>query len=301
MYNNIVSKKKIIIISVSVSVLALMILSVCLFLVFYFKPKPAGNVEAIISAHNIVVKAETADEDRTYKFKFSSDDGELIVDSNSHIKDVTHLFWQGKLKLGKEYSLSVAYVEKTGILAGKYGEPVKFTATLKLDNPQLVLEGNMLSWQPVQGADGYLLYYNDGKDLIEIQANSPFDISQIKGGERQIYVIATSSNEYLTDSDKSQTVSATVYHPISKIAFAYIAWNRKVTIRMNEKVDAFVVKVGEKEYSILTENMEVVFNDNGYTYNFDATFIFTGEEMTISPMTDEYNSYAYEPTIVESR
>ena len=72
-----------------------------------------------------------------------------------------------ELKSGTTYKLAVKpYAKKNG--KTYYGKPVYLTVTTKLTRPiltaKITAKGNTLSWNKVNGADGYVIYYSTEKD-----------------------------------------------------------------------------------------------------------------------------------------
>ena len=72
-----------------------------------------------------------------------------------------------ELKSGTTYKFAVKpYTKKNG--KTYYGKPVYLTVTTKLTRPiltaKITAKGNTLSWNKVNGADGYVIYYSTEKD-----------------------------------------------------------------------------------------------------------------------------------------
>ena len=72
-----------------------------------------------------------------------------------------------ELKSGTTYKFAVKpYAKKNG--KTYYGKPVYLTVTTKLTRPiltaKITAKGNTLSWNKVNGADGYVIYYSTEKD-----------------------------------------------------------------------------------------------------------------------------------------
>ena len=300
LYNTIVSKTKKIIISCSVIGGAILILVACLLLVFLLKPKQGAELEAKTVGNHIYICTQP-EQERTFKFKFVGDGVEKVFDSVSSQFDITELLWSGELSFGTEYQISYCLVEPTGILAGEFSEEISFVPTIRLDAPTITLDeqGSTISWQEVRGAEYYVLYYNDGGNTISCKVEgTSFDVSQIKGGERQIYVTSSSDQTYFYESEMSNVISCTVEHQIAEFESAYIDEQLNLHIIAAEIPPAITMFVGKTEYTVEMQQCQVVALPQGYEIEFSVKLVYGGGEITVCPKGDDFNIFSGEPTTV---
>lgn len=298
------TKRKKIIISVSVLVSAAIILTACLLLVFLLKPKPAENVFVEAGDYQIFVKTVPSEENHSYRFKFSSSEGEIVIDSESHILDITEHLWNGKLKVGTSYRVSVCLVEPSGILAGNYSKETALTPSLKLKSPVLNFdeEESRISWQAVRGAEFYSIYYSTENGLVkETTTNLSFALTRIRGGERNIFVTAGSSNSFLIESDKSNTVKATVIHILPEFTSAYIDQDFVVHIVSPEQVAGVVLCDTSLNIDYKIEKFDVSRQGENYVLSFSAAGVYMqGKAFTVRPLSDAWNIFNGKAITLES-
>ena len=303
LYNTSVSKKKKIIITVSVLVCAAIIMLTSLLLVFLLKPDSAKGVIIEARDYQVFVKTDIVEENRTYRFKFTSNGESKEINSDSHVLEITDLLWNGELQLGKEYRVSVCLVEPSGILAGDYSNESVFTPSLKLKSPVISYNEQecKISWEAVQGADFYNVCYIDGTELVKEQTTElSFGLTKLKGGERNVFVTASSVSSYLKESDNSNFVNVTITHTLQAFSRATIDHEHFVSIISPEKVDGIVVVTGSDNKRLVITEFETIKTVNGYELFFSAdSFYKSGEAIYVMPKADQFNIFLGQPTLVE--
>ncbi|MDE6867994.1 MAG: hypothetical protein K2J83_02485 [Clostridia bacterium] len=79
----------------------------------------------------------------------------------------------------------------------------------KLDAPVVSISGNVITWSAVEQAEAYDVY--EGSTVVsEAQESCSYTIAQTNPGTYEYTVVATTSDENYTDSDKSNVVEYTV-------------------------------------------------------------------------------------------
>ena len=293
LYNRIVSKKKKIIIGVSVGVSLAVIIAVIVLCLVLLRPSEGKNVSVILSGEQIFVQADEADEDYTYRFRFVSNGEERLYDSASRTLDITEEFWQGNLRLGENYTISVCYVDSAGVLAGDFGQEIVSSFNLKLASPDVSLADGILTWD-------HTIYFSLGDELESMTTQELFfNLSALPGGERSVVVTSCSNDEHYIESQPSTQFTASVLHQIPAFDRAFLNPTTGVlTIESSEKVsairvmdnlgDSFLIKQLAYEYSngswLITANMQAIYQ-SGTTY-------------TVQPEADEFNIYTFSPTRV---
>lgn len=294
------SKKKKIIIGVSVGVSLAVIIAVIVLCLVLLRPSEGKNVSVILSGEQIFVQADEADEDYTYRFRFVSNGEERLYDSSSRTLDITEEFWQGNLRLGENYTISVCYVDSAGVLAGDYGEEIISSFALKLASPNVSLADGILTWDQVRGADYYTIYFSVGDELQSMTTQElSFELSALPGGERSVVVTSCSNNANHIESQPSTQFTATVIHEIPAFNSAFLNPTTCVlTIGSSEKVSAIRV-MDNLGGSFLIEQLDYEYSNGSWLITANMQAIYqSGTTYTVQPEADEFNIYSSSPTRV---
>lgn len=301
LYNNIVSKTKKIIITSCVIGGAILILVACLLLVFLLKPNQGEALKVETVGNHIIVSAQP-EEERTYRFRFANGDEVKTFDSTSSQFDITELLWNGELSFGASYQVSYCLIEPTGILAGEFSEEITYVPVMRLDAPVVSLDEQTfsLSWQAVRGADHYIIYYYDGENLIATQVEETnFDLTQIKGGERQVFVTSASNQAFFYESELSNVISATITHTLVEFDSAYIDENYVLHIVTTEQPQGIDISVNGQQYYVGEGDFDISATQTGYEITFSAALFYQpGADIQVSPHPDLYNIFIGESTVV---
>lgn len=294
--------KKLIITLISVAVGIVLALTACLLAVFLSVPSAGGEVEIKSFDHQIFVKTNVKEDERTYRFKFKNEFGSVEIDSDSNLLDITQKLLEDDLRLGSTYDVSVCLVEPSGILAGEYGKTATFTPSLMLKAPLVSLnedDGKTLSWQPVEYADYYNVCYYNGSVLEKVAVvETEFDTTAIMGGNRQIFVTSNSNRIGLNESEKSNVINVSVVHELKSFLSGTVdGQTKQVSIISNENVNGIVL-IDEKnssEYRII--DFIKTKTDTGYIFSFNIGLIFTEDDQTflVKPIANSSNTFAGEP------
>lgn len=295
--------KKSITILVSVAVGIVLALTACLLAVFLSVPKNGGAVEILGYDHQICVKTDVREKERTYRFKFECESGTTEIDSVSNVLDITQKLYDDELHLGTVYNVSVCLVEPSGILAGEYGKVATFTPTLRLTAPEITLseeDGKTLSWQPVARADYYTVCYYVGSEFEKVVVSgTEFDVTSLLGGERQIFVTSHSDKKGLTESEKSNVVATTVFHSMQNFIRGSVnAQTKQVSIVAAENVGGIVLTDVKNSCDYRIVNFTSAKTAEGYVLSFNIGLIFVEEDQTFlaKPLDDLYNTFTGEAT-----
>lgn len=290
--------KKLIIILVSVAVGIVLALIACLLAVFLSIPKNGGEIQVLSYDHQVFVKTDVQEKERTYRFKFKCESDIVEIDSNSNVLDITQKLYDDELHLGTVYEVSVCLVEPAGILAGEYGKVKTFTPTLSLRAPEISLnaeDGKTLSWQAVEHADYYTVcYYNASMLEKVIVSDTEFDITSLLGGDRQIFVTSQSNKKGLNESEKSNVVEATIVHSMESFLSGTInKQTKQVTIIASENVRGIVLRDVKNANDYRIVNFKSAKSSAGYTITFNIGLIYTEDDQTFEakPLEDLYNRF----------
>lgn len=293
--------RKLLMILIPVIVGVVLVLTACLLAVFLSKPGQAGEVEIKSYDRQVFVKTKVEEDQRTYRFKFTANGKSVVISSESNMLEITQALLDDKLHLGTTYDVQVCYVDPSGILAGDYGKATSFTPTLRLANPVITLseeDGKTISWQSVEYADFYNVCYYDGSMLEKIKTTqTSFDLSAIKGGQRQVFVTSASNRTGLRESEKSNIVSLNVTHQMKAFTSGTVdKVTKRVSIISPESVDGIVLTdlLNNLEYNIV--DFTTAKSADRYVITFSINLIYTTDEQTFSvkPLADEYNLFSGE-------
>ena len=274
-------------------------LTACLLAVFLSKPGQAGEVEIQSYDRQVFVKTKVEEDQRTYRFKFTANGESVVIGSESNVLEITQALLDDKLHLGTTYDVQVCYVDPSGILAGDYGKATSFTPVLRLANPVITLseeDGKTISWESVECADFYNVCYYDGSVLEKIKTTqTSFDLSGIKGGQRQVFVISVSNRTGLRESEKSNVVSLNVTHQMKAFTSGTVdKVTKRVSIISPESVDGIVLTdlLNNLEYNII--DFTTAKSADRYVITFSINLIYTNDDQTFSvkPLADEYNLFS---------
>lgn len=295
--------KKSIIILILVTVGIVLALTACLLAVFLSIPKNGEEIQILSYDHQVFVKTDVKEKERTYRFKFECESDMVEIDSDSNVLDITQKLYDDELHLGTTYDVSVCLVEPAGILAGEYGKVKTFTPTLSLRAPEISLnaeDGKTLSWQAVEHADYYTVCYYNVSTLEKVTVSgTEFDITSLLGGERQIFVTSHSNRKGLNESEKSNAVEATIVHGLQNFVRATVdRQTKQVNIVSAENVGGIVLTDVKNGCDYRIVNFTSVKTTEGYAISFNIGLIFVEEDQTflVRPLDDVYNIFTGEAT-----
>lgn len=284
------------------TVVGLLILcgAIIAFVLNYNQSAP-DKVSIVDDGKAVYVQAEMNDNYRLYSFKFvNSQDGEILIESENNTLTIEDLLENG-IEIGKTYEVSVCYLAQNEGNNSQYSQPITWTVYTFLDAPIISYdaEEEFLSWQAVENAQYYLVYYNGLTDPIQTE-NTYLDLQTIVGGEREFYVQAISGEEVESDkksykdSPFSNKLNISVVHKF--LDFTSVSFNeatKEITITGSEDLDSFYIYLNDTPYEcidfIKTES------DGIYTYLVDISILSSyneGDTIGASPRTiDEYNIF----------
>lgn len=293
--------KKLKLILVLVAVGIVLALTACLLTVFLLKPSGGGEVMVFSYDHQVFVKTDVKEDQRTYRFKFETNGQVVEINSDSNVLEITQNLLDDEIHLGVAYDVSVCLVEPSGILAGEYGKAKAFTPSLRLKAPQVSLsseDNKTLSWQAVNYADYYTVCYYDGSLLEKfVVSTTQFDVSLLMGGDREIFVTSHSNRTGIAESEKSNVIRIAVSHELKSFLSGIVnGQTKQVSIAAEENVNGIVL-IDEKhsqEYRIV--NFTKTKSATGYIFSFNIGLVYTEDDQTflVKPLEDLYNTFTGE-------
>ena len=106
------------------------------------------------------------------------------------------------LGAGSKFHIKVAFINENGA-RGDYSKEIEWTRMVSLDKPNARVDGNVVSWDAVDFAEGYYLkiIHNDVCDNFDV--GNALSYTLTGSGTYQIYVIATAGDGfYFSSSDQ---------------------------------------------------------------------------------------------------
>ena len=124
-----------------------------------------------------------------------------------------------------------------------------------------------------------------------------FDLSAIKGGQRQVFVTSASNRTGLRESEKSNIVSLNVRHQMKAFTSGTVdKVTKRVSIISPESVDGIVLTdlLNNLEYNIV--DFTTAKSADRYVITFSINLIYTNDDQTFSvkPLADEHNLFSGE-------
>ncbi len=277
------------ILSISIFVVVAVVGLAIAFLLNYNGFSPA-KPSIIYDGKNIFLTAPINDSYEGYRFKFEYKEDKIILDSSVNIISTASVIEKGA-KLGQTYDVSVCYLGKKAGNNSEFSQKIKWTCSIYLNAPNIVYdnETNFITWQDVENADYYQVFVNGIADPYKVEETS-FDLKEIDGGERTIYVVAYSEqNGYLT-SRASNIVEVEVIKILkgfSSISFDYT--DKVVTAISEERYESVELLIGSSRYEI--KQFSVVEEEDTFVYKISIDKIYNNEDLIgILPKDiDEYN------------
>ncbi len=292
-------KNKIIIIisALSLAVITAVVLVLCLIV---FKPDVGKKVTVLNSGEKVYVQADEAEDDCTYRFRFVNGSVEKIYDSSTRTLDITEQIWQGYIAVGQPYKISVCYVDNGGVLTGDYGEEISHTFSLQLGAPNVSLDGNILSWDAVRGAEFYTLRYTYGDQVISVTTDLlTFDLTTLHGGTRSVSVSSCSSNVNYRESASSKSFTVLISHALSEfISSSLNTQTYNLTITGKEYFESAVL-VDESGNEYILNNLDCKKSGSNYVVNVNIRAYYkTNVNYYVKPLADAYNSFDGQATLI---
>lgn len=294
-----ISRKKVLFIILSLVIAVIAIGGIVTAFILNYNVSAPNNLRIVDDGKNVYVAVDMNDNYLSYKFVFTSGENEIVIDSKKNILSIEELQEQG-IELGQTYTVTVQYIAENQGNNSQISDPLTWTAYTYLDAPVIVhnIEGGMLGWSEIEYADYYIVYIN-GYEPIET-TNAYYNLQDIDGGERSLYVVAMSNNESYRESLASNKLNIELFHTFMPFLSVSFDSNEKVlTIIGHEELEKINIHLDDMVYEC--ENFDVVQSDNIYTYTVDIS-LFYQDNLSIgaSPASiDEYNIYNGEVTYAE--
>lgn len=290
------SKRKILIITLAT------IISICfavgIILVCVLNLSVHNMKEVKISQENGVVafSSDNPSIGNGYIFKFKSEKEEVEIETNTDLLVLKDEDYE-KFTLGEKYQVSVCVKGEIESANSSFSKPVEWTASKYLKSPEISIESSVLSWEEIDDAESYIIYYNPQGKLETYECEvCAIDLGVLEGGDCDIFVKAVSSKSYYLPSVASNTLeNIHIIHSLRPVR-EMRRDGKELIVFTYENIDRLKVYLGENENSY-TEYTFVDFDIIGYGNLFKITcsidLIYNNEaKIGAAPSSsDAYNSY----------
>ena len=244
--------------------------------------------------NSVYISAELNENYYGYRFKFVSEDKELILDTQDNVLSSEYLFANG-VELGKTYNISICYLSKNSGNNSEYSKEVEWTCYDYLSAPivEYNSEEKTFTWEEVENADYYRVYYNGGIDGYIETTETSLNLNDLECGERNLTVYAYSNFDYYKSSPASQDVMITIIKYLKNFSDLTFDYNSKIiTAKSEEKYEKVTIILGSTPYEITLQNEPRMENDE-YIYEINIEEIYNDEFLIgIYPQDiDKYNKY----------
>lgn len=295
-------KKVIIIISILLAIVAVFGIAIVFFMNYNtFSPdKPI----ILDDGENIYVSTSLNDNYIGYRFKFNNENKEITIDSSDNILSIDTLL-ENNIVVGNSYKISVCYLANNEGNNSEYSEVTEWKCKIYLTMPQLYFNfaNNMLTWNEVENADYYRIYYSNVNELGYLQTEDCFyDMQDLPGKKMSISVVAFSNNQNYKTSLKSHSIEINLVHKLA--GFSQVSFDEESKILTATSTENYQkIEVYLEGVKFETNRFVVEFDEteNQYNYSIDLTTIYNGEEtIGIAPTNiDNYNVYVGEIAIAD--
>lgn len=235
-----------------------------------------------------------------YRFILSDIEEKHIIDCENNILTLDECLEQG-VELGKSYKVKFCYLGKSVGNNSQFSKEVTWNAVVQLKAPCIEYSqaNNLISWNNVDGADFYMVYYNNGNGLetrkIDKNPNgNQFSLSSVPVGDRSFYVVACSNIDYIKPSKASNIIERKVTREMQE--FEEINFDREskiLTLKSVEDLTQILVYIGETKYKCEFNKVET---GGAFIYTKDISFIYEEDaKIGVKPVDiDEFTFYSGE-------
>lgn len=244
---------------------------------------------------NFYIKTSYNDNYAGYRFKFKDAlNNEIIMDTDKNVLDVDSIVENG-IKIGQTYKISTCYLGKNPGNDSEFSEETEWKCQVYLSATVLIYDqsNNKLTWNEVDNADYYRVFYNDSNEDVYKQTEmTELSLEGFDFGQKSMYIKAYSNNQNYKTCDKVELLNFDLIHYFSEFENPVFDKNQKVlTVENTELLTEIIIKLDDKSYT--SNKFEVIKNGEIYTYKIDLTTIYNDETLiSIYPSDiDEYHIF----------
>ena len=291
------NKKKLSIILLIMS--AILVVAGIVFLVYLnIRPSKPSSVIVAEEKGRVIFRVEEEPNEQGFIFKFRQGNKKILVYSDLPILEFTSSIEEKGIELGKEYYISVCRKGEVEGGDSYYSKEIKWRAKKYLASPSLSINSEYLQWTQVDDADFYKLCYKYEDELMEITVEqNQYRLDLLKGGNHDIFVIASSNKDYYIESKSNVLSNIKVVHEIpSFVDVKFDKESKLLTLYSNEQLSSIKVYLGNNEifytnYTIV--NLSNNYIDGRYEITCSLNLIYSNQSKigVLPNITDEYNKF----------
>ncbi len=297
--------KKIILIFVAIVLAAVAIAGLAVTFIFNYNAFSPEKPIVVDDGENIMITMSLNDNYDGYRFIFKNGKEEFIIDSEKNYltsKEIVEKSKEGKdkgVEIGKNYKVSVCYLSTNVGNNSELSDEIDWLCAIYLSSPEVSVKEGSLTWQTVEYADSYRIYYGDKyKDVDKTQTS--LNLQELGGGEKTISVVAKSNAEGYKTSAASKQISLKIIYNLEP--FTSIDFDKDsciITAACTREYDKIIVAIGSIEYEV--KEFKVTKDGDIFTYQINIKAKYNGEsQIGIKPADiDEYNIYSGNILFVE--
>lgn len=283
--------KKVIYIVVGVFVAILFLVGILTAFLSNYNTYAPDKVEVLDDGSAIYLKVKQNENYKGYRFVLKSSSGdEKIINSTTNVISKSELLESGAVP-GEEYKVKVCYLSENDGNNSQFSPAVDFKFEYYLEQTEISLLQNGLTWSKVEGADYYIVYSTDQQKEFSADENS-VSFDEFSGGIHYFSVGAFSNKDYLKSS-LSKTMEKKIVKNIEQFSSVDLDQEYNLTVEGKDLFEKFYVFIDSERYQVLTESYS--FDEETKVYKMRVnikTIVSSGEKIGVSPMTiDEYNVY----------
>lgn len=259
-----------------------------------YNPYVPDVVEITQNDDQVQILAKANSSYRGYRFVFSKEGEEKIVESENNIITLDQCLENG-VELGQTYKVKFCYLALSKGNNSQYSKEISWRAEVGLKAPVVTLDEtqNALTWTAIENADFYTVYYNEN-DLKAINVTEcTFSLSQIPLGERSFYVVAKSNKDYIKSSKASNVIEKTFIRQMQGFSSVTLDKHTKIlTLKTSEEIKEIIVFVNYQSY-VCYKFSKNLLSDDETEYIIDISLIYVdGARVGAKPVSiDKYNVY----------
>lgn len=252
---------------------------------------------------NIFITTSSNENYRGYRFKFATSTKEITIDSNDNILSVEEIV-EAELVVGTRYAISACYLGETEGSSSPYSDEVRWTYMQYLAAPTIQhdITNQKITWQPVENATYYTVYYKDGGELkAQETSECYFDYSDLVGGEKEVFVTAGAINFYYKKSVNSNTLSFNHIYRMKEIeSISFNNTTKELTVVALEDIDYLTLYLGEEEGRVVKLLDPISVLSGRYTFSVNISAIYSnGQSIGVAPCpADALSTFVGEITTI---
>ncbi len=239
---------------------------------------------------NIYISCQANENYRGYRFKFSANGKDLLIDSKFNIISSSYAVENGAT-LGTSYDVSTCFLADKEGNNSEFSKSIKWQCCKYLSSPEIKYqeEEKLLVWDEIENADYYKVYIN-GSDEFKKVEEPKLDLTTIEGGKRSFSVVAASNKSFYKESSVSNILDIKLVHYLPSFSSIEFDLQTKiVTAKCEESYQNVEIILNDRHFII--KNPNIVQEAGRYVYKIDLSLIYENETLIgILPISkDEYN------------